>query len=181
MATYVALLRGINVGGNRIIKMADLREMFAAAGARDVETYIQSGNVVFGHAARSAAKLAADLERQIAKDTGFAVPVVLRTADELGAVIAANPFAKADTDHLHVFFVAAALPVGALSAVDARAFHPERFGETAREVYLHLPDGLGRSKLAGAVMKVKSMAAATARNWRTVLTLNEMAAGRQRR
>jgi uncharacterized protein (DUF1697 family) len=178
VGTFVALLRGINVGGNRIIKMADLRDMFAAAGARDVETYIQSGNVVFGHAARSTAKLAADLERQLAADAGFPVSVVLRTAAELAGVVAANPFGKADVELLHVSFLATALPADALAAVDAKAFAPERYAVAAREVYLHLPGGMGRSKLVGAVMKVKAMAPATARNWRTVLTLNEMAGKR---
>jgi uncharacterized protein (DUF1697 family) len=178
VATYVALLRGINVGGNRIIKMADLRETFVAAGARDVETYIQSGNVVFGHAARSATKLAADLEKQLASDAGFPVPVVLRTAAELAGVIAENPFAKADVDQLHVSFLASALPADALAAVDAKAFTPERFFTAAREVYMLLPGGMGRSKLVGAIMKVKAMAPATARNWRTVMTLSEMAGAR---
>lgn len=178
MATYVALLRGINVGGNRIIKMADLREMFAGAGARDVETYIQSGNVVFGHAARSATKLAADLEKTILAETGFAVPVVLRSAAELAQVIAANPFAKADVDKLHISFLASALADDALGGVSARAFAPEQFSAAAREVYLHLPGGIGNSKLAVALMKVKALSSATARNWRTVLTLSEMAASR---
>ena len=178
MATYVALLRGINVGGNRIIKMADLRDMFVEAGAREVETYIQSGNVVFGHAARSATKLAADLEKQLAADAGFPVPVVLRTAAELAGVIAANPFAKADVEQLHVSFLASALASDALGTVDAKAFAPERFSVAAREVYLHLPEGMGRSKLVGAIMKVKAMAPATARNWRTVMTLSEMAGKR---
>src|SRR5690349_14301248 len=147
MPTYVALLRGINVGGSKVVKMADLRGILAAGGCSDVETYIQSGNAVFGHASRSPARLATELEQRIAKATGFAVPVVLRTADELAAVIAANPFA-ADVDHVHVMFVASPLAADALAAIDGVKFAPERLAAVEREVYLHLPGGIGNSKLA---------------------------------
>ena len=176
MPTYVALLRGINVGGNRMIKMADLRAVFTAAGGTDVVTYIQSGNVVFSHAARSERTLATELEKRLVKAAGFKVPVVLRTAAQLARVIADCPFPDADADHLHVAFLATP-PPGTAPAVDARAFAPERHAVVGRELYLHLPGGMGRSKLAAAVLaKPKAIgAAATARNWRTVLKLNELA------
>jgi uncharacterized protein (DUF1697 family) len=174
LANYIALLRGINVGGHRVIAMADLRDMFAAAGARDVVTYIQSGNVVFAHAARSAPTLAAKLAAQIAKATGFEVPVMLRTAAEWEAVVSANPFAGADTDQLHVSFLATAPDPGVLDRFEAAAHEPERFALVGRELYMHLPDGMGRSKLVGALGKVKPIAAGTARNWRTVLKLHEL-------
>lgn len=177
MPTYVALLRGINVGGSKVIKMADLRDIIAAGGGTNVETYIQSGNVVFGHAGKSASKLAGELEQRILKVTGFTVPVVLRTADELASVIAANPYPK-DVDNVHVFFLAAPIATGALGAIDATAFVPERFAAVEREVYVCMPNGMGKSKLAVAMMRAKAMAAATARNWRTVLTLDEMCRGR---
>ena len=176
MPTYVALLRGINVGGHRLIRMADLRDMIAAAGGRDVATYIQSGNAVFTHAGRAAAKVAADVAREIERAAGFAVSVVVRTAPELAAVIADNPFARADPDHLHVQFLASRPAAGSLAALSPAAFAPERYVLHGREVYMHLPSGLGRSKLAGAFAKVKPVAAlATARNWRTVLELDRMA------
>jgi len=175
MPTFIALLRGINVGGNRVILMADLREIFDDAGAKDIVTYIQSGNVVFTHAARSPVKLTAALEARIAKATGFAVPVVLRTAAEWAAVLAANPFADSDPDHLHVAFLVGPPPAAALAALTPEAYLPERCALVGREIYLCLPDGLGRSKLAGAVAKVKSVAAATTRNWRTVVKLHELA------
>ena len=179
MPAYVALLRGINVGGNRLLKMADLREIFVAAGADDVATYIQSGNVVFTHPARSERTLAAELERRIAKAAGFAVPVVLRTAGQLARVIEDCPFPDADAGHLHVAFLAAR-PVANVPAIDARAFAPERCAAVGRELYLYLPDGMGRSKLAAAVLaKPKAIGAGgTARNWRTVLKLNELASAR---
>ena len=96
MPAYVALLRWINVGGNRMIKMADLRTVFVAADADDVATHIQSGNVVFTHPARSERTLAAELEKRIAKAAGFPVPVVLRTAGQLARVIEDSPFPDAD-------------------------------------------------------------------------------------
>jgi uncharacterized protein (DUF1697 family) len=178
MPAYVALLRGINVGGNRMIKMADLRDVFAAAGAQDVATYIQSGNVVFTHPARSERTLAAELEKRIAAAAGFPVPVVLRTAGQLARVIEDSPFRGADADHLHVAFLAA--PAANAPAFDARAFAPERYAAVGRELYLYLPEGMGRSKLAAAVLaRPKAIgAAATARNWRTVLQLNELASAR---
>jgi uncharacterized protein (DUF1697 family) len=158
---YIALLRGINVGGHRIIKMADLRTMVVAAGARDVETYIQSGNVVFSHAHASAA----ELEKQIAKATGFDVAVILRTADEWNALIAQNPFT--DAANIHVFFTAAPVTCSVVAS------KPERYEVWDRDVYVDLPNGLGRSKLAGSL--AKALPGATARNWRTVLQLKEMA------
>ena len=155
----IALLRGINVGGNRIIKMEALRAMFVAAGARDVATYIQSGNVVFSHPRPTAAKL----EKVIKDKTGFDVPVVLRTADEWAAL--AHPFA--DDEHVHVFFLATA------AAVDIVATKPETYAVKGRDVFVYLPNGVGRSKLAGALGK--ALPAATARNWRTVQQLHAMA------
>src|SRR5688572_11681920 len=102
-----------------MIAMAALREMVGAAGGKDVDTYIQSGNVVFEHAARSAPKLAGEIERRIAKATGFEVPVVLRTAAEWAQVIDRNPFASADAEHLHVSFLA--LPPREIG-LDAKGF-----------------------------------------------------------
>ena len=156
---YIALLRGINVGGKRIIKMQDLRAMFVAAGARDVETYIQSGNVVFGHARPTAARF----EKEIANQTGLDVRVILRTADEWAAL--KHPFD--DDDHVHVFFLAAK------ASVDVEAVAPERYVVKNREVFLYLPDGMGRSKLAAAIGR--ALPTATARNWRTVQQLHAMA------
>ncbi len=179
MPTYVAMLRGINVGGNRMIKMADLREVFAAAGGTDVATYIQSGNVVFSHAARSERTLAAELEKRIAEAAGFPVPVVLRTAAQLARAIEHSPFPDADADLVHVAFLAAQPPRTA-PTIDARVFAPERLAAVGRELYLYLPDGMGRSKLAAAVLaKPKAIGAGgTARNWRTVLKLHELASAR---
>jgi uncharacterized protein (DUF1697 family) len=177
--TYVALLRGINVGGNRMVRMSDLREIFAAAGAQDIATYIQSGNVVFTHLERSQPTLAAELEKRIAKAAGFPVTVMLRSAAQLARVIADSPFPEADADHLHVAFLSARPPAN-LPPIDARAFAPERCAVVGRDLYLYLPNGMGRSKLAAAVLARPTAigAAGTARNWRTVLKLSELASAR---
>jgi uncharacterized protein (DUF1697 family) len=156
---HIALLRGINVGGKRIIKMADLRAMFVAGGAREVQTYIQSGNVVFWHSRPTAARF----EKIIAKQTGLDVPVILRSADEWAAL--AHPFA--DDDHVHVFFLAAPPKLSSVVAAP-----PEAYVVSGRDVLVYLPNGIGNSKLAGALMR--AMPGATARNWRTVQQLRAM-------
>lgn len=166
---YVALLRAINVGGHNPLPMATLRGVFEELAATKVSTYIQSGNVVFAHAQRSAAKLTTQLAAAIAAAAGFEVPVVLRTADEWTAVIANNPFA---TDHAHCMFLPAAPAKTALAKIVPIA--PARFELIGREVFLDLPDGIGRSTLAGAL--ARALPDATVRNWRTVQTLGEMVA-----
>lgn len=159
--TYVALLRGINVGGNRIIKMTDLRAMFEKAGATDVATYIQSGNVVFKHASRSATKLAAELEKKLG------LTVVLRTADEMQAVLDNNPFPP---EHTHVFFLRTPGKID----LDPEPFLPEKWQIVGKELYVYLPNGLGRSQLVGKLMRKPPVTDATARNWRTCEKLTAM-------
>lgn len=175
MPVYIALLRGINVGGNRSLKMADLVRTFEKAGASDVKTYIQSGNVVFAHASRAEAKLAGELEAAIAKASGHDVPVILRSTAQLAAVVEANPFPRAKPEELHVFFMAKQPAAGALESFDAKPFAPDRFELVGRELYLMLPNGLGRSKLAATIARKSPAKEATARNWRTIEKLVAMA------
>jgi uncharacterized protein (DUF1697 family) len=175
---YVALLRGINVGGRHSLKMATLREVIEAAGGTKVETYIQSGNVVFGHAARTAGPLTTKLAAAITKAAGFPVPVILRTGAELAAVVADNPFTTAPGDRLYVMFCAARPAASAFDKLDAKAFAPEAWAIGAREVYLHLPNGMGTSRLSVSMSRLAPLKEATARNWRTVQTLAEMVAER---
>ncbi len=172
MTTYIALLRGINVGGKHKVAMADLKALFADAGGQVVTTYIQSGNVVFTHPAKLPDKLGADLERRIEAQTGLAVAVVLRTASELAAVVRDNPFPGMET-HLHVTFLSSDPPAGALDSTDAVAFAPEQFAMVGRQLYLYLPDGMARTKLPKALDVFSTPV--TTRNWRTVLKLAELA------
>jgi uncharacterized protein (DUF1697 family) len=170
----VALLRGVNVGGKAKLAMADLREIVAGCGFEDVRTYIQSGNVVFttpGKADPDA--VAATLATAIAAGSSVAPDVVVRTAAELAAVVDANPFLRRgeDTAHLHVSFTGTKPDLG---IDDLARYAPEEAATAGREVYLFLPNGMGRSKLAADLAR-RSRPPGTARNWRTVTKLLEMA------
>ena len=163
MPRFVALLRGVNVGGARVAKMADVTAAFYNAGGTNVATFIQSGNVVFAHEARSAQTIAPALEAALAAKLGFDVTLTLRTPRELAAVIAKNPFPKADPKTVHVYFAPAKLAAGALEGIDAKKLEPEEFKASGREVYLHLPKGMGNSRLAAALARKPALALATAR------------------
>jgi uncharacterized protein (DUF1697 family) len=177
--TYVALLRGINVGGKNVLRMADLRTLVEELGGTNVETYIQSGNVLFDHASRSPAKLEAALSAAVAKALGTThVAVTLRTAAQLTAALDAHPFTRAPDDHLHVMFLHAPIAGGTLASIDPEAFGKERFAIVDRELYMYLPNGLGKSKLAAVLMRHQQLAGATARNWRTLRTLAAKATAR---
>ncbi len=152
--------------------MADLRELFAAAGCDDVTSYIQSGNVVFRHASPASDRLAADLEQRIEAEVGFDVPVVLRTAKAWEGVVDANPYPGVDPLSLHVVFLARPPSADAVAAFDPARFAPEEFTVVGSEVYLYLPDGMGRAKLPPALPLIRGTG--TARNWRTVLKLGEL-------
>ncbi len=171
---YVALLRAINVGGNRKVAMAELRALLADAGATGVQTYIQSGNAVFEHAAARDDELRDDLERRLAETFGFGVPVILRRAAAWQAIVDANPFPHADPTRLLVSFLRDSPAADALAGVDRARFMPEEFVLSGREVYLQLPDGFGRAKLPQALIRALQTPE-TARNWRTVLKLAELA------
>jgi uncharacterized protein (DUF1697 family) len=176
VTTHIALLRGVNVGGHRKLPMSDLRAICTDAGYGDVATYIQSGNVVFTSQA-SAATVQRELGRHIARATGLDVDVVVRTKAELAKVVRSNPFLgnKTDASHLHVVFLQTMLPRNALSSFDADAFAPEAMAAKGREVYLLMPNGLGRAKLPIALGKTIASLVATTRNWKTVTTLLTMA------
>lgn len=170
------LLRGINLGPNRRIAMPALRELLAGAGFEDVQTYVQSGNVVL------CTELAPDeLERRceqlISTEFGLDVDAVARTRDELAEVVERNPFADLATDpkRYQVSFLSDELEPERVESLAAAAVEPERFVAVGRELYAWHPGGVARSKLwaklAGAGLGVK----ATARNWTTVTTLLQMA------
>jgi len=174
--TYVALLRGINVGGRTKIAMADLRKLFAALGAEDVATYVQSGNVVFKSGAPAPA-LAQSIEGRIAEELGLRVTVVVRTAADLAKIVSANPFGDrgAEPTKLHVVFLAEKPAAARVRALDATRGEPDEFRVVGREIYLHYPNGSGRSKVTNAWFEKELGVRGTARNWRTVTTLAELA------
>lgn len=174
MTIYVALLRGINVGGRSTLAMGDLREMAASCGFTDVATYIQSGNVVFRSSA-SATSVATDLRRAIASAGGVDPAIAVRTRTQLTKVVAANPYVdRADDDkQLHVSFAVDGVRF-TTPDLDFAAFAPEEVTVRTHEVYLYLPDGIGRSKLAAQLSK-RGQQDGTTRNWRTTKRLLAMA------
>ena len=158
MTTYVAFLRGINVGGNKMVKMEDLRKTFESLGYTNVRTVLQSGNVIF-----DAKTKPRDLESHLG------VPVVLRTQAEIRKVIEANPFpaeAENDPGHLLVVFLSAPLPTD--EPLRKVALPDEKFVVKGKEIYIHFAQGAGRSKLAAALTEKKLGVVPTARNWNTV-------------
>jgi len=170
----VALLRGVNVGG-RTLPMAELREVVAGCGYGDVRTYIQSGNVVFTAPGRPKdTEVAETIEDALAAATPLAPAVVVRTGPQLAAVIEANPFLRRGEDpaHLHVTF-GAGTGDAEVGIDDLARYAPEEVAAVGREVYLFLPNGMGRSKLAADFAR-RGGATGTTRNWRTVTKLLAM-------
>jgi uncharacterized protein (DUF1697 family) len=181
MPRYLALLRGINVGGHNKVAMSDLRELAAGLGHGDVATYIQSGNLVFSTAEADAAKLADALELEIAARLAVRPAVVVISASELAQVIADNPFpAEVNPRCLHAVFRREAVDVAVVAAVaDAveqarQAGHDDDAAVVGRTLYLHTPNGLGRSDLAARLLSSRQQALGTARNWATVTRLMAM-------
>jgi uncharacterized protein (DUF1697 family) len=173
--TYVALLRGINVGGKNLLPMKDLTAMFTKAGCAEVSTYIQSGNVIFRADAALKAKLPAIIKGAIKKRFGFEPPIVLRSGDELRAVAAGNPFIKSEIETLHVAFLADLPAKEAAKALEPKP--PDEFVLIGREVYLRCPNGYGKTKLTNAWFDSRLKTISTVRNWKTVLKLLEMTRG----
>ncbi|MBN3931657.1 DUF1697 domain-containing protein [Streptomyces verrucosisporus] len=174
--SYAALLRGINVGGNKKVPMAELREVMAGLGWEDVRTYVNSGNAVFTAGRRDTGELAAELEAAIAGRFGFTVSCLVRTAGELRAAADACPYPAADADpaKLLVLFLGREPDRGRLAAVDTAAYAPDEFRAGERELYCWFPQGMGRSKLPGALEKACRGTTVTGRNRRTVTRLLEM-------
>ena len=170
MASYVALLRGINVGGRNKVPMAQLRALFESLGCADVQTLIQSGNVVF--ASRSAPKPAV-LAAAVEKEFGFPVGVMVRSARDLRSTLENNPFSQAAPNTLHVGFLAKKPTAAQMKQLDAERYLPDRFAIRNAEIYYLLPSGMGRSKLPGYVDR-QLKTPITVRNWNTITKLVEL-------
>ena len=176
MHTCIALFRGINVGGRNILPMKELVRDLEALGLQNVRTYIQSGNVVFQSPRKLPATFAEKIAMKIEKGHGFKPRVVVLDEADLQRAIDANPFpgARESPKTLNLFFLAAAPATPDLASLDAARSPTEEFELIDRVFYLHTPDGFGTSKLAERVERSLGVPA-TARNWRTVLKLAEMA------
>ena len=179
MTTYLALLRGINVGGHTRVGMDDLRRLFADLGHADVTTYIQSGNVIFRSPVDDSSRLAAEIEERIAQDLSVAVTVLLRTRDDLARIVASNPFVgrRIEPAKLHLTFLADAPDRDRAARLDRPADAPDELSLVGREVYLYCPNGYGRTKLNNAHVERRLGVAATTRNWNTFTRLLDLMAG----
>jgi uncharacterized protein (DUF1697 family) len=167
---YVALLRGVNVGGKNVVPMAELRTLAESLGYGEVRTFIQSGNVIFSASPREGA---VRLRSAISARFGIEVAVLLRSAAELGAVLRANPFPVADPSQLHVGFMAKRASAAAVAALEPGRFLPEEFAVEGRELYLRLPDGMARTKLP-RYLERQLASPITFRNWNTLASLAEL-------
>lgn len=176
---YVALLRGVNVAGVNKVKMDELRQLFTGLGHREVQTYLQSGNVVFAGDEPDRGALVAGIEQAIGQRLGLAVTVLLRTRPDLEKVLAANPYLGIESDpaKLPVTFLAEAPDPGRAAALAVPAGETAVFSLVDREIYLHCPNGYGRTKLNNAFLERKLGVAATTRNWKSVTALHDLLAG----
>jgi len=178
MARLVALLRGINVGGHKKVPMARLREVLEGAGFEDVRTYVQSGNVVLSAPPRrSPAKVGGEIEAAIEREFGFDVTVVMRTRDEIAALVDDDPLGDVATDPKYriVVFLAKKLDAERLADVDPEQFAPEAFALRARELVMWAPNGQADSQIVKTLTEKRTGVTGTARNWRTVEKLLALA------
>jgi uncharacterized protein (DUF1697 family) len=179
---YAALLRGVNVGGKKLA-MAELRAALSALALSGVQTYVQSGNVVFESPESDGGVLEAVIEELISVEFGMDVAVVVRDRAELEEVRGANPFQDEVEDgaKVHVTFLRRAPAAAEVKALDPAAGGSDRFHVAGRTIYLHCPDGYGRTKLTNAFFERRLAVEATTRNWRTVTALADMVASREDR
>lgn len=176
MPTFIALLRGINIGGTHPLPMKELVAILEALGCTNVATYIQSGNAVFKCQVGLAAQLAEKISREVGRRRGFEPSVILLTLKELEQAMRRNPFpeAEADPTRLAVGFLGKAPQKPDLAGLEALRLKSERFAVVERCFYLYAPNGFGKSKLASRAEKLLGVPM-TARNWRTVGKIREMA------
>lgn len=175
MVTFVSMLRGVNVGGHNRVKMPELAELFQSLGFAGVRTYVQSGNIVFSSSAKDTASVEKKIEKALKQRLSLGVNVLVRTRDELRNIVVRNPFTGKNPDRLHVTFLAkkpVSVPIEKLNTLRTGE---EEFAVRGRQVYLFLPNGIGRSKLSNNFLEKALAMPATTRNWNTVTALLEMA------
>jgi uncharacterized protein (DUF1697 family) len=174
--TYVALLRGINVGGKAKVPMQTLRELLAAIGGTGVRTHLQSGNALFTHEDTDPARLAEALHQALADELGLDITCMVRTAEDLRRVVAANPFDMTGIDgsRFLVVFLTAPVPRDRLAVIEQADHPPDELRAGEREIYAHFPDSIRNSKLAARLTDRGLGTPATSRNWNTVTKLVEL-------
>jgi uncharacterized protein (DUF1697 family) len=177
MPAYIVMLRGINVSGHKTIKMEDLRALCDDLGFRNVETYVQSGNIIFQSQVENPATISRRIGAKIIEFFGFEVSVMVRTSNEMRNVISNNPFLKEngiDSSKLHVTFLSEIVQKTSLEKLAELSTSPDRFHPAPREIYVYCPSGYGRTKLSNVGIEKALSVAATTRNWKTTTKLLEM-------
>ena len=177
---HIVLLRGINIGPHKRMKMEKLRTSCEAVGLKSVKTYIQSGNVVCDGGKLSSDAAAKKIEAQIVKDFGFSADVIARTGEEMKQVVSGNPLLKehgVDPSKLHVVFLAAAPAPESIKKLQAIVQPPDKVRHKGKEIYFYFPNGVSGSSIWKHNLDRVLGVSGTMRNWRTVNTLHEMAAG----
>jgi len=179
MTLYIALLRGVNVGGYKLVAMSDLRELLTKLGFTDARSLLQSGNLTFRGGKRSALHLERMLAAEVLKRLHLETEFFIRSAEEWNAIVAANPFpneAARDPARLLVMFLKQAPDPQRVKALRAGIAGREVVRVDGRHAYIVYPDGVGRSRLTGAVIEKTLSTRGTGRNWNTVLKLGALAA-----
>lgn len=178
MKTYISILRGINVSGQKLIKMDALKKAYENMGFRNVITYVQSGNVIFSASENESEKLEQMIYSRIVKDFGFEVPVIVLTAEKLKEVVDNNPFGcdpDKDPAFLHVTFLSSKPGKYNSSAIEEKKQGGEEISFTDEVIYIYCPNGYGRTKLNNNFLESKLKVTATTRNWKTTNELLKMA------
>jgi len=177
MKKFISLLRGINVSGQKIIKMSELKLLFEDLDFWDVETYIQSGNVIFSSKEKSSEKLEAKISSTIKNKFRFDVPIIVITPEEIEYVLKNNPFIKRkkDADKLCVTFLSKAPSDENVERLAATNYSPEEYFIEGKHIYLFVPNGFGKAKLNNNLFENKLKVVGTSRNWKTVKALSELA------
>lgn len=174
---YVALLRGINVSGQKMVKMDALKKTFEDIGFKSIKTYIQSGNVVFDYEGIETTEIVNMIEKKINDVFGFSVNTIVRSGVEIEDIIKSNPFIKEENveiDKLHVTFLKELPQASIISSLELKKEEEEKFSIISKEVYLYLPNGYGRTKLNNNIFEKKLKTSATTRNWNTINKLLQM-------
>jgi len=179
MPVYIALLRGINIGPHKRMNMEKLRASCEALGFTKVRTYIQSGNIVFQAAKLSSASVSKQIEECLVSGFGFSADVIVRTAEEIKAIVAGNPLLKepgVDPTKLHVVFFSEAPSAEAIKKLESLTLLPDKVRHKGKEIYFYFPNGVSGSSIWKHNLDRVMSVSGTMRNWKTVNTLCEMAA-----